>query len=493
MVPGALLGMAVCLSSRRDGWFRRAAIAGFAGAIGWSFGGSMSYGNLPAYTVSDSFPDVCYGYGCLFVVGALWGGVGGAILALAFTESRSTLQQFVWPIVLLEVAWLVLSMYPQVESAFEAVEFLRDTAAFTVASSIVVLGAMWLVVPRVRAACGLMLMLAAGWWLGQLLLVKLTGFHMQPKPGGEYRSDAFAGCAGLLAVLLAYHYHHNNRAGIMLTLYGLMAGGLGFAIGNFINIPDKVRWEPFWRHEFLRGFDHWKWTEQSFGLIMGAIVALGAHRLLRGGLSDGPEEARPARLRINELAAFALLAVIPWSNLYKNVVNWTKQGKLTAEPMFGLPPWAWILILGAMLSVSVILALYRYRQNRLPLTPASPLGKGQLLFLFLMWVTAMGALLQAFPLASKGALFVHWSFWFTCALCTLLVMGLTGEAAEALEPGVDKSDRRWNVGLGFWCAIVLSPALIALLSVATMKMQTKPDDGALLRFGPNASHLQPKT
>jgi hypothetical protein len=324
------------------------------------------------------------------------------------------------------------------------------------------------------------------------VLVKLTGFHMQPKPGGEFRSDAWAGCAGLLTVLLVYHRYHGNRAAIMLSLYGLLAGGLGFAVGNFINIPDKVRWEPFWRHEFLRGFDHWKWTEQSFGLIMGAVAALGVYRLLRGGLTDAPDEAKPARLEINELAAFALLVFVPWINLSKNLDKWKEEHKLTADLMFGLPEWFWILTLGTILGACVILALYRYRRNQLPFAPAGALGKGQLLFLFLLWVTAIGTLLKSFPLLSKGALFVQWSFWFTCAVCTLLVMGLTEKTAETPEPGVDKSDPRWNAGLGFWSALVLSPLLVALLSLATTKMQTNPDNGALLRFGPNASHLQPK-
>ena len=43
-IPGALLGLAVCLASGREDWWRRASIMGLCGAIGWAFGGQMSYG-----------------------------------------------------------------------------------------------------------------------------------------------------------------------------------------------------------------------------------------------------------------------------------------------------------------------------------------------------------------------------------------------------------------------------------------------------------------
>src|SRR5690606_16001669 len=42
MVPGALLGLAVCLGSARLDWHRRAAVAGLFGAVGWAWGGSFS-------------------------------------------------------------------------------------------------------------------------------------------------------------------------------------------------------------------------------------------------------------------------------------------------------------------------------------------------------------------------------------------------------------------------------------------------------------------
>ena len=80
MVPGALVALAICLTSGRQDWWRRATIIAMCGAIGWAFGGQMSYGRIIGYTASNSYGNVAYGYACLFIIGGLWAGTGAAIL-----------------------------------------------------------------------------------------------------------------------------------------------------------------------------------------------------------------------------------------------------------------------------------------------------------------------------------------------------------------------------------------------------------------------------
>ena len=98
MVPGALLGLSIAMTSGRSDWIRRATLLAMLGAIGWAFGGQMSYGRIIGYTAHVSFPTVAYGYASLFIIGALWSGIGSAILALGVTESRSTLERFAGPL-----------------------------------------------------------------------------------------------------------------------------------------------------------------------------------------------------------------------------------------------------------------------------------------------------------------------------------------------------------------------------------------------------------
>ena len=54
MIPGALAAMAAVLVSGRDDWYRRIPFFAFFGALGWSFGGSISYMQVIAYTHSGN-------------------------------------------------------------------------------------------------------------------------------------------------------------------------------------------------------------------------------------------------------------------------------------------------------------------------------------------------------------------------------------------------------------------------------------------------------
>ena len=508
MVPGALLAMGVCLVSGRPDWSGRCAVMGLCGALGWAFGGQMSYGQIPSYTVSHSFPDVAYGYACLFTVGALWGGIGGAILSMALTKARAEINRFIGPMVAVFASWylayLVIGLAPGLQERFETfTEFvLHDTDWLPALLALLVAGAYWLAAPKARPACDVILVMAAGWGVGYLVLVRLFGLHMSPTPAGSVRSDNWAGCAGMFAALLAYHWTQRNRAGLMLAMYGALAGGIGFAVGDFLNKPDKVRWAPLYGHEWLRGFDHWKWTEQSFGLIMGLGVAFGLLRLLRGNLADPDEPAVPqasrlqndaAATRLNDFAVFFLLIPMLWLNLFKNVRKWAEPAvhAIPNEKLLGLPAPLWFLLIGVCLSLLVLYALVRHRRGALPLAPATALGKGQMLFLAILWVAAVGALLQAFPgLKSKGILFVHASFWLTAIVCTGLALRPTG-AALTWHPGAafPPEDDRWRLGWRHGLLWALMPLLIFALTALTLSMHDQPMPGSNLRFGPNAYHV----
>ena len=76
MIPGALAAMAAVLLSRRGDWVREVPFFGMFGALGWSFGGSISYMQVIAYTHSGHSPSVLYGFACLFVIGFLWAALG---------------------------------------------------------------------------------------------------------------------------------------------------------------------------------------------------------------------------------------------------------------------------------------------------------------------------------------------------------------------------------------------------------------------------------
>jgi len=87
MIPGALAAMGVVLLSGREDWRRRIAYFAMFGALGWSFGGSISYMQVIAYTHSGHSLSVLYGFASLFVIGFLWAAMGGAGTALRAISS----------------------------------------------------------------------------------------------------------------------------------------------------------------------------------------------------------------------------------------------------------------------------------------------------------------------------------------------------------------------------------------------------------------------
>ena len=89
MIPGALVALCLCLLVDRDG--DDAAVIAAFGAIGIGFGGQETYGQ----TIGLAFDPATrwWGLGGLAVKGAVWGLLGGAVLALALVRQRFTFNQ----------------------------------------------------------------------------------------------------------------------------------------------------------------------------------------------------------------------------------------------------------------------------------------------------------------------------------------------------------------------------------------------------------------
>jgi hypothetical protein len=474
MVPGALLGLAICLASGRADWWQRSTIMAFCGAVGWAFGGQMSYGKVIGYTAASSLPDVAYGYGSLFLIGGLWAGIGSAILALSITQSRSYLERFAGPLVALWLGWFAMDISGLTEWLAET-WYLHDTDWFAALSALLIAGAYAVIVPRSRPACFCIMLLAGGWWAGYIILTGLLGLHMTPP-----RSDNWSGCVGLFIAVVFYLVRQKNRAALDVTLFGFLAGGIGFAVGDFFNMLGRAQWGPIGRFEALQGLDYWKWMEQLFGLIMGLGVGLVFLRRLRPNLAPPEEDQTGGNL--NTIGLLFLLIIMMWDNLHKNVINWAK-GKHIPEHLFGIPAQWWFMIVGLVLSAIILTAIIRRRRGDLPLAPTSDFGRGQLLFLIILWIAIAGAFTQALPgMARKGAFFVHVTFWITGGICSLIVLVLSDKPGTLSEAQIAASDQFWKPGVRHWISWLLVPVLVILLAYLTVSSHDEPLPGSHLRF-----------
>lgn len=485
MVPGALLGLATTLASGRADWYRRSVVAGLFGAVGWAWGGSLSYMEQTMYTVSDSFPDVLYGYTVLFFLGGLWAGIGGATLGLALTLPRSALQRLTAPFITMSTAFLAVYLFlffnHGIRDVYERLiaQYFDDGDILAAIITLVVCGLHALARPAERREALLFVWASIAWLVGYLCLTKFGGLQLGP----PYRSESWGGILGVMIAILVYLVRSRNRAALLMACYGMLGGGLAFATAVFIRHPVRVAWGPF---ASWGGSMQWKIAEESFGLLMGLAIALGAARLLRGGMA--PAEEDTPRKPLDIFSVFVVIIALLWMNVRRGPERWLERYKIiTHEPVAGLPPWIWYVIGGLILSALALQALRLYFRDELTLAPPTAFGKGAFVLLFLMWATVVTGFAQMLPGGSgEEHPIVDMTFLAFAGIATAVLLGLGRTTTSAAAPSVKPSDPSWRLDRPFYVACIATPVIIAAISGVSMAMQDGPVEGARLRFGEKA-------
>lgn len=474
MFPGCFLALSILIGSQRNDWLKRITPVALAGAIGWAFGGSMSYGKVIGYTAHSSVPDVAYGFACLFLIGALWGCVGTGCLALSLTMKRSSLNQWAIPLLLLFVTWQLLDHTGATE--WLEAEYIKMDVDWVAACSACMVSLVCLSIPACRSAAGLMFTLSAGWLLGFFVLTYLLGIRMTPP-----RGDNWSGCLGLAMAFFFWLQINQLRAVRYLFLVGFLAGGYGFAMGDGLNMMGRAGWGPIGELAKTLKLDAWKWMEQSFGFIMGFGVALGILQLLRKRIQPPVEDASQGNLHLVGLVF--LLIIMPWLNFFKNVRGLVRNNML-GQPLFGLPQEFWYLLMGGLVSLVLLIAILLYRRGKLNLIPETALGRAQWLLLFLLWISVLAAFMQAMPHMNRtGTLWVHITFWISACVVSMLVMFSTISIEQTrIKADTSAMDSTWRTGTWMWLLFILIPFLIGILTYGTIAMHDGPLPGSHLRF-----------
>ena len=107
MMPGALAAIAAALISGREDWRGRVPFFAFFGALGWGFGGSISYMLPPTYTETGQLATQVYGFLSTFFEAFLWAGLGGAATAYAAAEEREKLTAMFRPLLWVFGFWAI--------------------------------------------------------------------------------------------------------------------------------------------------------------------------------------------------------------------------------------------------------------------------------------------------------------------------------------------------------------------------------------------------
>ncbi|MBL9122356.1 MAG: hypothetical protein JNG90_01905 [Planctomycetaceae bacterium] len=340
-----------------------------------------------------------YGFACLFVIGFLWGSLGGLGTALPATLERERLTQLLAPSYAVFVAWILQAILMEIGEQDEAVlvrdygqaaaHFLQtlnynwyDTdwvATLSAAGALLLFAA---IRRRFDWATCFLLVLAAGWWIGFTLLTTALGMRMTPN-----RGDSWAGVLGMVAAAFIWLISCRMYAVAWSTLVAGLIGGLGFSGAAFIQLLEltsgyKTNW-----HSVL---------EQTYGFINGVGIGIAMVYLARRTprVTDAQEE----RPWTDTFCVLFVLLGITWLNIRKNLPSMWLKEKTIPEEMYGLSATTWFTLAYLLLALAVVVPLLWHRRvRRIAIVPDSWLGKGQMLFLVFLWWIIVGNLSRYLP------------------------------------------------------------------------------------------------
>jgi hypothetical protein len=475
MMPGALAALAAVLLSGRVDWQRRAAEFALFGALGWSFGGSISYMHVVAYTHSGDSVSVFYGFACLFVIGFLWAALGGAGTALPAVADRSFLSALYLLMGVVFVLWWLqgAAIEPWLRRRGYGL-FWYDTD--WVAATLAAAGGLIVCAVRLRLdrATGLILAMAAGWWAGFAILVLGLDLHMTPP-----RGDNWAGCLGMTLAVLGYCRWAGLGEVTRAALVCGFIGGIGFAAASMLKLVEVTSGLQTNWHSIL---------EQTTGLFNGIGLAVAMASLSRW---DPPVEDAddPDRRPATEPLALGFVVMgITYLNLRKNVGQWVKFKTVPPE-MAGIAASAWFDLGYVLLALTLLVLLARHARRPLAIVPASPLGRGQLLYLGLLWWLVVGNFERALVAFTAERLVTEGVIYVVALICTLLL--LAGPAA--VDRGKPPSPAGWaRPGLARTIAVGLLAAIVSIVADWAVVRGIYGDQFAghakrLIRFGPDAT------
>ena len=174
---GGIGALALILASRRKEWYKKMLVITLSSAFGWGITGMMSYGIVVGYGRSDNLPNAFYGYLMLFVIGGLFGLLGGGITALSLESSKTN-----------KVKWATL-------------------LSQMVAGGLIVYG----------------------------FLINQLEWLMTPP-----RNETWAICLGAALAMFWYMRRNNFSSAFRVSIITGIGAGFGFAFGNFLQTVGTV-------------------------------------------------------------------------------------------------------------------------------------------------------------------------------------------------------------------------------------------------------------
>ena len=174
---GALGAVAVVLAAKRKDWYHNVFKIALAAAFGWGISGVISYGMVVGYGRGVDFGNVYYGLMMLFLIGILYGLLGGGLFGLALVDSEAN--RIKWHRLITEMVAMGLLAYGILINQLE-----------------------WLMTPP--------------------------------------RSEMWAACLGAGMAVTWYIVRHKYYGVLKVALSSALGAGFGFAFGNFLQVMGSI-------------------------------------------------------------------------------------------------------------------------------------------------------------------------------------------------------------------------------------------------------------
>ncbi len=426
-IAGALGALAIAILAGREDWQKRAPHFALFGALGWAFGGSISYMKVVGYCHSSDSASVLYGFAGLFLIGFLWAAIGGAGTALPALLEEERLTSVYGAVAAVFGLWFVADIGAGFYRMSGGSLGWRDSDWFQ--ATVALVAALGLAAYRKRVDFGtsLIVHMAAGWWAGMLLLVVVLDLHLNPP-----RGENWAGCMGLFAGLIVFCLRQGLKDLAWMSVVTGLLGGIGFVLGQAIKLT-LLSTGATLRLGAAGGGWH-SVMEWIHGLLFGVALAIAMAPLLRRGpaVSSG---TIPRWTRI--FAVFFVLWVIPYLNFRKSPGLWRRTLKSLPESFGGLPVTAgfdpargfvgWFELLFLLLGAVMVWTMIRMPA----LIPTSAPGRGQLLFLVFQWALVIISSAHVLPEMTPFLFLVQWVIALQAVACTALVLNPPGAPPPA--------------------------------------------------------------
>ncbi|HYL75928.1 MAG TPA: hypothetical protein VEU96_17085 [Bryobacteraceae bacterium] len=417
-LAGALGGMVVAILSGREDWRRRVHYFAMFGAIGFAFGGSMSYMKTVAYTHSSDPVTVVYGFACLFVLGFIWAAPAGTGIALPAYLDREELTKFFVPLSMIFATWYLQDVW---RSWFRGAggEWFGFFAGYGMSAILAAVVVVVLVFFRRKywgVGASLILHMAAGWWAGHFLFITLLRLEMNPP-----RGDTWASCLGLVGGILVCAWERRLGGIAFATLGAGFLGGIGFALGTAVKLLVMSSGFTTNWHSVM---------EQTQGFFLGLAIAITFAVPIRRApeVSDAP----PLRPWTEVFSVTFVLWLLIYLNFRRGPGEWTKEVPNLDPNLYGIPIVTnllpargfigWLDFACLALGIAMVLLLTMHLRRPLPFIPTNWLGKGQLFYLVFLWSIVIMNFAHVLPRFTPIRLVTEWFITLNAVACTVLLV-----------------------------------------------------------------------